>query len=247
MGDVVLADPQGQNPLPIDSVRLDEAFYNALDTETTIWPEPRWPEEIESRVTLRPVRLPRQDIPSMSMDNGVNLIDAWMAEHRVREFNDALVIDSSTTSSSPERNKRKHEEVECDVAPRQVKFPRHEQRNENLGSGNGFLANWSSQTPLATGVWHNGAHNIAPNHENTPGRCISQELACRAAVTEPGSQTPGVTVNSVALRHPHIKLPSDNHGATASGSHSKKILHEVSAGTNLMAACKAAYCICYGI
>jgi hypothetical protein len=136
MGDVVLADPQGQNPLPIDSVRLDEAFYNALDNETTIWPEPRWPEEIESSVTLRPVGLPRQD---------------------------------------------------------------------------------------------------------------ERELAWRAAVAEPGSLTPGVAVNNLALRHPQLILPSDNHGATASGQSPQKILTEVSAGTNLMAACKAAYYICYGI
>jgi len=178
--------------------------------------------------TPQPVEFPRQNVPPMSMDDGLKLAEAWMAEQQVREFNNALVIDSSTTSSSPERNKRKYEEVECGVAPCQVKFPRHEQRNENMGSGNGFLANWWGQTPLATGVWHNGAHSIAPNHEDTPGRCISQELACRVAVAEPGSQTPGVAVNSVALRLPHLELPSDNHGATASGSHSKKILNETS-------------------
>jgi hypothetical protein len=184
------------------------------------------------------------------MDDGSKLIDAWMAERQVRAFNDALGINSGTTYSRPDRNKRKYEEVERDVAPRQVKCPRHEQRNEDLGSGNPFLADWQGQTHLATDVWHNGAHNIAPRHEITPGRCISQgeqELACRAAVAEPGSQTPGVAVNGVALRHPHLKLPLDNHGATASGSHLKKILNEVSAGTNLMAACKAAYCIYYGI
>jgi hypothetical protein len=46
MGDAVLADPQGQKRLPIDGVRLNKAFSNALDTDaTSSWPEPRWPEE----------------------------------------------------------------------------------------------------------------------------------------------------------------------------------------------------------
>jgi hypothetical protein len=176
MGDAVLADPQGQKRLPIDSVR------------------------------------------PMSMDDGLKLIDAWMAE----------------------RNKRKYEEVEWDVPPRQVKFPRPEKRNEDLVSENAFLADGQGQTTLATDFWHNGAHNIAPHHEITPGRSVSQpeqELACRAAVAEPGSQTPGVAVNGVALRLPHIKLPLDNQSATASGQSPQKILNEVSAGTNLMAAC----------
>jgi hypothetical protein len=197
MGDAVLADPQGHEQLPVDSVRLNEAFNNALDMDaTSLWPETRWPGELES------------------------VVDARMTE----------------------QNKRKYEEVEWDVAPRQVKFPRHEQSN---GTGNAFLADRQGQTPLATGVWHNAAHNIASHHEMTPGRCIAQdeELACRAAVAELGSQTPGVAVNGVTLRNPQIKLPSDNHGAAASGSHLKKILNEVSAGTSLMAACKAAYCI----
>jgi hypothetical protein len=33
-----------------------------------------------------------------------------------------------------------------------------------------------------------------------------QELVCRTAVAEPGSQTPGVAVNGVALHSPHVKL-----------------------------------------
>jgi hypothetical protein len=61
-----------------------------------------------------------------------------------------------------------------------------------------------------------------------------QEVARRAAVAEPGSEIPGVAVNSMALRRPQLKLPSDNHGATASGQSSKKILTELSAGTNPM-------------
>ena len=96
MGDAVLADCQGQKQLPVDGVRLNEAFNNALDVDTTsLWPEPRWPEEIESVV---------------------GLVDTRMAK----------------------RNKRKYEEVEPDVTPRQVKFPRHELWNEDFGAGNAF-------------------------------------------------------------------------------------------------------------
>jgi hypothetical protein len=63
-----------------------------------------------------------------------------------------------------------------------------------------------------------------------------EEIGRRAAVALPGSQTPGIAVNGMALRRPHLKLPLDNHGATASGQSSKKILTEVSAGTSLMTA-----------
>ena len=252
MGDAVLADPQGQNWLPLNGVRLNEAFNTALEIETApLWPEPRWPEGVESAVAPRPVEYySRQNVLPMSMDDVLKLADARIARRQVGEFNDAPSFNSSMTSEWPERHKRRYEEVESGVAPRRVKFRRHEQRNEGSGSGNAFLAGWQGQTPLAMDVWHNGAHNITPHHEIPPGQCISQdeqELARRAAVAEPGSQTPGVAVDGVALRHPHLKLPSDNHGATASGSRLKKILNEVSAGTNLMAACKAAYCICYGV
>jgi hypothetical protein len=219
----VLADPQGQ-------IRLKEA-----------WPETRWPEEIESSVAPRPVVFPSQNVPPMSMDHGVKLVDAWMAERQVRAFDNALRI-----NSGPERHKRRYGEVERDVtvAPHQVEFPRYGKRNKDLPSENGFLADWQGQTPLATGVWDSGAHNIAPHHGMTLARCISQheqELACRAAIAEPGSQAPGVAVNGVALRLPLLKLPSDNQGATASGSHLQKILNEVSAGTNQMAEPKVAY------
>ncbi len=212
MGDAVLADLHGQKRIPIDGVRLNEAFNNALDTDTTSsWPEPRLPEEIGS-VVLR-------------------LADAWIAEREVQAFDDPLRVG---TNSGSKQHKQRHEDVEeWDVAPRQVKFPRNNQRNEDLGSENAFLANWQGQTPSAAGVRNNGAGNIAPRNEITPGRRVSQELACRVAVVESGSQTPGVAVNSVALRLPHLKLPSDNQGATASGSHLQKISNEVSAGTNL--------------
>ena len=226
---VLLADPQGQKQLPFDSVRLNEVFDKALDMETdSLWLESRWPEEIASDVASQPVQPPTRDSPPMSMDDVLKSVDAWMAERQVPESNDA----PGTTESWPQRSKRRNEDVEWDVAPHRVKFPR---RNEDLGSGNPFLANWQGQTPLATGIWHNGAHNIAPHHE---------ELVYRAAVAEPGTQTPGVAVNGVALRHPHLKFPTDNQGAAASGSHIKKILSKVSAGTSLMAARKMAYIIC---
>jgi hypothetical protein len=194
MGDAVLADPQGQKRLPI-SVRLSEAFNNALDMETAcLWPKSRWPEAMGNGITSQPVVSQNQNVQPLSMDDGLKLIDAWMAK----------------------RNKRKYESVERDVARPQVKFPRHERGNEYLGSGNTSLSGWQGQTPLATGVWNNGAYNIAPQHEITPGRRMSQELACKAAVAEPGNQTPGVAVNGVALRLPLLELPSDNHDATAS-------------------------------
>ena len=174
----------------------------------------------------------------MSMDHGLKLIDAWMAEQEVRAFDDALGINLGT-----ERNKRKYDEVKWDVAPRrQAKFQRHVQRNEGLVSENAFLSDWQDQTPSAMGFWNGGAHNIAQSHEMTPEWRTSQyeELACRAAVANPGSQTPGVAVNGMARRRPQLKLPSDIQGATASGSHHQKVLNEVSAGTSLMAACRAA-------
>jgi hypothetical protein len=69
--------------LPIDSVRLNEAFNNALDMETTsLWPEHRWSEEIESDVAPRPVVFTGQNVPSISMDvsDGLKLADGRMAE-----------------------------------------------------------------------------------------------------------------------------------------------------------------------
>ena len=66
----------------------------------------------------------------------------------------------------------------------------------------------------------------------------SQEQARRVAVAVPGSQAPVVTTSGVALRHPQLKLPSNNQSAMASGQSAQKILTEVSAGTNLMTARK---------
>jgi hypothetical protein len=224
MSDAVLADPQGQRQLPFDSVRLNDY---ALDVDAaSVWPDPRWPEGIEIGVARQEFR--RQGVQPMSMDHGLKLVDAWVAERQAWPSNDALGI-----SSEPERKKRRFE-VECDVAPRQVKFQRHEQRNEDLESDNAFLAGWQGHSPSTTGIWDGGAHDIAPYHETTPAQ--EQQLECRAAVVEPGSQAPGVAVNGVALRLPHIKLPSDAQDATASGSPLQKILNEVSAGANLMAA-----------
>jgi hypothetical protein len=63
MGDAVLDDPQGQKQFLVDSVRLNEAFNNALDMNaTSLWQEPRWPEEIESGVAPRLVEFPRQNV-----------------------------------------------------------------------------------------------------------------------------------------------------------------------------------------
>jgi hypothetical protein len=205
MGDAVLADPRGQKQLPIDGGLIERALDMGA---TSLWPEVRQPEGIESGVVPRPVELSTQNVRPKSMVDVMRLVDAWIAAKReVRAFDDALGI-----NLRPERNKRRYEEAEWDVAPRQAKFPRrHEQRNEDLGPKTTFLAHWQVQSPIPQ----------------------QQKLACRAAVAEPGSQTPGVAVNGVALQLPHIKLPFNNQGATASGSHTKKILYEVSAGTNL--------------
>ena len=217
----------------------DKAFDHALDMdETSLWSGSQRPEEIQSAVAPWPVEFPQENVSPMSMDHRLKSVDVWKAEQEVRAFDNALGINLET-----KRNKRKYEdEVEWDVAPRQSKLQRYEQRNEGLGLENVFLADWQGQTPSATGVWNGGAHNIAQSHEITPACRMSQyeEPACRAAVAEPGSQTPGVAVNGMALRLPHLELPSDNQGATASGSHLQKILNKVSAGTNLMAACRAA-------
>jgi hypothetical protein len=132
MGNVVLADPQGQTQLPVAGGLLNQAFNNALDTEATSqWPEHRTRVEVEGAV----------------------------AQH--------------------------------------------------------------------------------------PG-LTTQELARRAAVAGPGSQAPGVTISDVALHRPQLKLPMNNQSATAAGQSSQEILTEVSVGTSLMTARKAAHCICFG-
>ena len=112
--------------VPFDSVLLNDAFNNPLDLDTCLWPEPQLPEETECGVAPQPVELAAQDVSSMSMDDGLKLIDAWMAERRqVPAFDNSLGA-NGTASSWPEPNKREYEEVERYVAPRQVKFPRNE-------------------------------------------------------------------------------------------------------------------------
>ena len=206
MGDVVLADPQGKQLL-FAGVRLNQAFNYALDMET-----------FEYGVAPRPVKFPRRNhIPTVTIHDVSKVVDTWMAERHVHAFNDNFGINSCTTSSWPRQNRRR------DVVPRQVNFPRHEQRDEDLRLGN---ANWWGQTP---------------------GRCISQDeqLACIAAVAESKSQTLGVAVNSVTLHLPLIKHPSYNQSAMASGCYPQDALIEASAGTNLMVAPKVAYSIMY--
>ena len=225
MGDAILAGPRAQEQLPVACDDIDESILRLIDEWTA-----------------------RRQNSTVSTDDGL----AWMPRQQVQSFSDA--VDSGTSSS--QRNKRRHEEVESDVAPRQFKFPRQNtthvssmskddglaiidawvarHSDEDPGSRN---ADCQGQTPSAMGVWHDGALNIAPQHEIIPGRSISQgkqELDCRAAVAEPGSPTPGVAVNGEALRINLCKLPSANQNATASGSHPWKVLPKVSAGTNLM-------------
>lgn len=54
-----------------------------------------------------------------------------------------------------------------------------------------------------------------------------QELVRKATVAEPGSRSPGDTVNGVALRLPLSKLPSYNQSAMASGCY-QEVLPKVS-------------------
>ena len=133
----MLANPQ--RVVPFDSVLLNEAFNNALDSGTCLWPEPQLLEETECGVAPLPVELAAQDVSSVSMDDGLKLVDAWMAERQVPAFDNALGA-NGTASSWPEPNKRKFEEVEQDVAPRQAKLPRHGQRDEDSAPGS---ASWS--------------------------------------------------------------------------------------------------------
>jgi hypothetical protein len=202
MGDAVLADPQGPKQVPVP---VNEAFNNALEMEM---------ETFESDTAPHPVESPKENhVPSIPMDG-----DAWMAARQVPVFNDALGINTGTTTSSlPERN------------------------FQDLGSENGPLADWQGRTPLATGVWSNGAFNVTPDHEMVPGWTTSQDnQERRVIVAEPGGQTPGITVNGVALRLPKLKLPLYNPSGIASGSNAQEISTKVSAGTSLMAERKAA-------
>src|SRR5260370_1122079 len=186
---------------------------------------------------------------SYDTDTLLRMLDGDIPERNAAwAYDPALCVDSQTAapemaSASPARNKRKGEEVEWDVAPSRVKVPKYEQEKDS-GSGSTCLADWKGKTPLASGIWHNGAFNNAPHHEMSPGRTTSQyEQERRATVAQPGSQAPGVTVSGVALRYPHVKLQPDNQDATASGWSQQKISNEVSAGTSLMAARKAASCV----
>jgi hypothetical protein len=164
----------------------------------------------------------------MSMDDWMKLVDAWIAEGRAWSYDDALGIDSGTTSSWPQRSNQDLGSentflddglklIDAWIAGRQARpsndalginsgWP--ERKNQYLGSENGFLADCQAQTPSATGVWSNGAFNITHEMEMIPGRTTPQEeQGRRVIVAEPGSQAPGVTVNGVALRHPPAKLP----------------------------------------
>jgi hypothetical protein len=228
MGDAVLADPRGLRQLP---VRLNEEFNNALDMET-----------FESDSAPHPVESPKENrVLSMSMDDGMDdglkWIDAWTTAQEDRAFDDALGFNSATISSWPEQNNQAlgsetgflHGGNNAWMAGRQV------------GAFNDALGlDWQDQTPLATGVWNNGAFNT-PGHEMIPGWTASQdEQQRRVIAAEPGSQAPGDTVNGVALRLPLTKLPSYNQSAMASGYYAQEVLTKVSAGTSLMAERKAA-------
>jgi hypothetical protein len=73
MGNEVLADPQDQKRLPVAGVHLNEAFNKVLD------------ETFASGVARRPVEFPRKShVPSMSLDDGLQLIDAWRAGQQVQ-------------------------------------------------------------------------------------------------------------------------------------------------------------------
>jgi hypothetical protein len=78
---------------------------------------------------------------SYDMDTMLRIPNRQMAEQRlaeenaVRAYNRSLCIDwktpaSETTLACPARNERKAEEAPCDVAPRRVKVPRHEHRED---------------------------------------------------------------------------------------------------------------------
>ena len=213
MGDATLADP-------VTGVRLNQASHNALGMET-----------FESGVSPRPVELSMQNhLQSMSMDDVVRLADARIAEQRDRAFIDTFGMSSGTTSLWSLQSERGYEELER-VTSHQVKFLGHKQMDEDLGWGN---ADWKGQTPLATGVWENGLLDVGRHKSRS-----EQEIACRvAAVTERGSETPGVAVNSVALRLPLVNQPSHNQSAKASGCYQREVLTKVSARAKLMAARK---------
>jgi Ribosomal protein S10p/S20e len=96
MGDAVLANPHGQEQL---SVRLNEGM-----------------ETFESGIAPHPVE---NHIPPMSMEAGLDLIDAWMARQQVQIFNDAIDVNS-----------------------------RIERNNHYLGSEDGFPADWLDRYEL---------------------------------------------------------------------------------------------------
>lgn len=74
--------------------------------------------------------------------------------------------------------------------------------------------------------------------ESSPAR-LEQVVCGTAVVAASGGQTPGVTVNGVALRPPQSRLLLENRSATTSGYHKQKVSIGVSAETNPMAASKS--------
>jgi hypothetical protein len=90
-------------------------------------------------------------------------------------------------------------------------------------------------------VWMKWLNDIQPQGlTQLPVEDPQRQQVCGAVPPEPGIQTSGVTVNGVALRLPHVILPSDNQSAVAPGCYPRKIVTEVSAGTNLMATSRSA-------
>jgi hypothetical protein len=78
MGNEVLTDPQDQKQKrsPVAGVHLNEAFNKVLD------------ETFASGVAKCPVEFPREShVPSMLLDDGLQLIDAWRAGWRTIHAN----------------------------------------------------------------------------------------------------------------------------------------------------------------
>jgi hypothetical protein len=137
--------------------------------------------------------LPKQNhVPSMSMDDGLKLIDARRARQQIHAPNDAL---DSGTSSWPQQDKRKYEEVlERDVAPRQVKVPRQiHAPSMSMDDGLETIDAWMPEPQVRA---FNDALGI------NSGTTSQGEKERRIIVAEPGSQPPGGTVNYEAPRLP---------------------------------------------
>ena len=107
----MLADPQVKHLL-VAGVCLNQAFNDALDIKT-----------FECGAAPRPVGFPRRNHdPTVTTHDMSKLPDAWMAERHVQAFNDTFGIDSCTTSSWPQQDKRRYEEVRLDMVPRKVVY-----------------------------------------------------------------------------------------------------------------------------